>query len=66
LPVNFLMDGQGVESNQYEVALAIGVCGEPYMAWMDDANGMREVHCSTILPTGLPVDMRDGLSADPL
>lgn len=65
-PVNVLVDGQGVESNQYEVALAIGVCGEPYMAWMDDANGMREVYCSAISPTGCPVDMQDGLSADPL
>lgn len=62
---NVLVAGEGVESNQHEVALGVGVCGEPYVVWMDDANGMRAVYCSAPSPgTGLPVD--DGLSGDSL
>lgn len=64
--VNVLVDGEGVESNPYEVALVAGVCGKPYMVWTDDANGMRGGCCSVISPaTDLPVDMQNGVSADP-
>jgi len=43
---NVLVEGEGLESNQYEVALGVGACGVPYMVWTDDANGMRQVYCS--------------------
>jgi hypothetical protein len=67
LRVNVLVDGAGVESNQYEVALGAAICGEPYMVWMDDANGMREVYCSATLPgMDLPPDAQDELAGDPL
>ncbi len=58
---NVLVDGEGVDSNQYEVALGVDACGEPYMVWMDDANGMREVYCSAASPKmGFPVASQDG------
>ena len=46
LRANVLVDGEGLESDQREVALGIGLCGNPYMVWTDDASGMRQVYCS--------------------
>jgi hypothetical protein len=64
---NVLVDGAGVESNQYEVALGVGVSGDPYMVWTDDANGMRQVYCSAAgatEPASSEEDL-DGPPADP-
>jgi hypothetical protein len=48
---NVFVEGVGLESDQYEAVLGVGACGDAYLVWTDDANGMRQVYCSPVLGT---------------